>query len=104
MPNIVDNVGWSDAVGVRMRLLVDAVKCREDRVNGYLRWRKRQLMAAKGTARAPHEASASERAQHLMEIRFRDLLPRRNVPIVHRPLASAKGELKQRSDAVVRPA
>ncbi len=46
--------------------------------------------------------SSAQRSQHLMEIRFRNLLSRGDLLAVHGTLAGPQGELKERPDAVVR--
>jgi hypothetical protein len=63
-----------------------------------------QLVSAEGATGAAYQAGPVQRAEHLVQIRFRDVAAGSDLPALGGTLIEAEREIKQRSDAVVPPA
>jgi hypothetical protein len=85
-----------------MGLLVDAVQCGQDGMNGNFRRLSRQFVSTEWSAGTPDQACSAKCSQHLVEIGFRYILPGGDLLAMYGTLPNSQGELKERPDSVVR--
>lgn len=86
-----------------MRAAIRTVQGLKHRKHGNFAGRANQLMTALRPPGAANQTGAAKRSQHLMEIGLGDVLPVGDLPTLDRPLPVVLGEVKKRSNSVIRP-